>query len=231
MHVCRAPVSTLKAAFMFPPQALGAIPSVRACISPPLCVFSSSSLSCTTCSNSPSSSKHWLRLRVIGRRTFSSDSLCSLSWSTCRGRCRGQMWRECKTRGEERLERDERRDERGQMGGKEFGHPGVAWKELREVQAAAAMSPLHRRSFLTPLAAHGPAAPTHGCEAAKKRRRQMITVYELRSFIVCDAFDSSPLSRVVWLRDESLGSFGSSTGLPAGAPLPCGAGGNVIIQI
>lgn len=108
MHVCRAPVSTLKAAFMFPPPALGAIPSVRACVSPPLCVFSSSSLSCTTCSHSPSSSKHWLRLRVIGRRTFSSDSLCSLSCSTCRGRCRGQMWRECKKRGEERLESEGR---------------------------------------------------------------------------------------------------------------------------
>lgn len=32
MHVCRAPVSTLKAAFMLPPPALGAIPSVRACV-------------------------------------------------------------------------------------------------------------------------------------------------------------------------------------------------------
>lgn len=39
---------------------------------------------------------HWLRLRVSGRRTFSSDSQLSVSWSTCGGpegakrRCHGE---------------------------------------------------------------------------------------------------------------------------------------------
>lgn len=62
----------------------------------PLCFFSSSLLSCTTCSYSVSSSMHWLRLRVSGRRTFSSDSQFSVSWSTCEGpegvkrRCHGE---------------------------------------------------------------------------------------------------------------------------------------------
>lgn len=46
------------------------------------------------------------------------------------------------------------------MGGEDVGHPGVAWKELREVQAAAAMSALRRRSFLN-AARSSPTCSTH----------------------------------------------------------------------
>lgn len=38
---------------------------------------------------------HWLRLRVSGRRTFSSDSQFSVSWSTCGGSGRGEEERRC----------------------------------------------------------------------------------------------------------------------------------------
>lgn len=71
-------------------------PALNAVSLLPLCFFSSLLLSCTTCSYSVSSSMHWLRLRVSGRRTLSSDSQFSVSWSTCGGpegakrRCHGE---------------------------------------------------------------------------------------------------------------------------------------------
>lgn len=63
----------------------------------PLCVFSSRLFSSTTSWYCFSSSMDWLRLRLSGRRTFSSDSQSSPCWSTCwwkavDGRRRARWW-------------------------------------------------------------------------------------------------------------------------------------------
>lgn len=70
---------------------------------------------------------HWLRLRVSGRRTFSSDSQFSVSWSTCGGSGRGEeemLWRgQSNIDGTGRTavcERHEDVRQPGAAGGKEF---------------------------------------------------------------------------------------------------------------
>lgn len=90
LYIYRCTYFYIKTRFYVSSPALNAVSLL------PLCFFSSLLLSCTTCSYSASSSMHWLRLRVSGRRTFSSDFQLSVSWSTCGGpegakrRCHGE---------------------------------------------------------------------------------------------------------------------------------------------